>query len=126
MLYYCLPRFLRLVHKYSFPSQSQMHKHNLLLPWNEDGFKHDWATLFETQGKTLRIPKLPFSSRNLKLVIDSSLFFHVKLKKNLQILYKYLEYLFFSLTKVRIIKIIKCESCFINGPQFHFLEPCTL
>jgi hypothetical protein len=35
-----------------------------------------------------------------------------------QILYKYLEYIFFSLIKVRIIKFIQCEPYSINGPKF--------
>jgi hypothetical protein len=34
-----------------------------------------------------------------------------------QILYKHLEYMFFSLMKIRIIKFIQCGPCFINGSK---------
>jgi hypothetical protein len=36
----------------------------------------------------------------------------------LQILYKHLEYILFSLMKIKIIKFIHCRPCFINGPKF--------
>jgi hypothetical protein len=34
------------------------------------------------------------------------------------ILYRFLEYLLFSLMKMRIVKFIQCGPCFINGPKF--------
>jgi hypothetical protein len=45
------------------------------------------------------------------------------------ILYWHLEYLFFSLMKVRIVKFIQCGPCSINGPKFQeisFFEFFTL
>jgi hypothetical protein len=36
----------------------------------------------------------------------------------LQILYKHLNYLFFSFMKVKIIKFNQCGPCFIDGPKF--------
>jgi len=35
-----------------------------------------------------------------------------------QILYKHLEYLFFSFIKLRIVKFIQCGPLSINGPKF--------
>ncbi len=35
----------------------------------------------------------------------------------LQIVYRHLKYLFFSLMKIKIIKCIQCEPCSINGPK---------
>jgi hypothetical protein len=64
---------------------------------------------------------------------DMSLISHFFLISNeiilLQILYKHLEYLFFSFMKVRIIKFIQCGPCSINGQnsqKFHFLKLFTL
>jgi hypothetical protein len=39
-----------------------------------------------------------------------------------QILYKHLEYILFSLMKMRIVKFIQCEPCSMNGPKFSFFE----
>jgi len=37
---------------------------------------------------------------------------------NLQLLYMHVEYLIFSLTKIKIIKFIQRGPCSINGPKF--------
>jgi hypothetical protein len=36
----------------------------------------------------------------------------------LQILYEHLEYLFFPLMNVRMLKFKQCRPCSINGPKF--------
>jgi hypothetical protein len=37
---------------------------------------------------------------------------------NLQLLYRHVEYLFFSLKKIKTVKFIQYGPCSINGPKF--------
>jgi len=81
------------------------------------GSKYDWGIPFETQIKTLGIPYLIFSLIKPKISPKFFSFFHVKWHKLSSTLI-YLEYLLFSLMKIKIIKFIQCEPCSINEYQF--------
>jgi hypothetical protein len=97
------------------------------------------STLYYASGVKAR---LGYSLRNIKdsfLHIQIHLFFHFSydmssispffLMSNeiilFQILYMHIEYLFFSLMKIKILKFIQCGPCSINGQNsqnFHFLK----
>ncbi len=71
---------------------------------------------FEHQGLTLRTLQFTFLFTFPMTDLRFPLFFLMSNEIILfQILYRHLEYLFFSLMKVRIVKFIACS---INGPKF--------
>jgi hypothetical protein len=59
----------------------------------------------------------PFSSFFLWTISDSPFFLISNEIILFQILYQHLEYLFFSLVKVKIIKCIQCGPCFYQWPK---------
>jgi hypothetical protein len=74
--------------------------------------------LWNTKDSLLGHPNLPFSSLFLWPISNLPFIFMSNEIILFQILYRHLEYLLFSLMKIRIVKFIQCGSCSINGPNF--------
>ncbi len=82
------------------------------------GSKHDCVHPLKHKDSFIGLSNSPFFSFFFMTYFRFPLFSMSNETILFQILYMPLEYLFFSIMKVRIVKFIQCRPCFINGPKF--------